>query len=148
MKKEHVTWGWLLRVEGTNIHKEKCNLVFNRYDCGIRNVQPCYVDIWVKECSLPSSPSVLWHLSTLLSTVTSSSLVSDSNVLLNHIYQPSLNFFILIIPGGLSGWAEILLSHFLKLQIASLIIGLASFSEIGWLLVCRKDKAVEVWNQL
>lgn len=76
---------------------------------------------------LPSSASALCRLPTLLRIVTSSSPVSDSHVLLNHGFQPSPNFFILIIPEGLGGQArdnEKDTSSFPETQLASLIIGL------------------------
>lgn len=73
--------------------------------------------------------SVRWHLFSLL-TMASESPLSDSDLSLHSISQLPHDFFILLIPKGLGGQGETLLSYFLKLQIVSLITGFVSFPEI------------------
>lgn len=54
---------------------------------------------------------VRWHLFTLV-TVANSSPLSDSSLSLHPISQLPHDFFILLIPKGLGGQGETLLSHF------------------------------------
>lgn len=81
--------GWLLSEEEADVWKES-------YDLKIEttNFMSCrYLARSYEQVGLPGSTSVLWHFS--LSAVTSSSPVDDSNVFLNPVGQPLLNFSVL-----------------------------------------------------